>query len=474
MTARTALLINLLGLALATDCDAAPQAQWYTLSVQGQRVGYASIEQTESSTHTSHQQSSLIAVTQLRRRTTIQRQVEVVRDVAGVPLRMRVRSSADSNKSEWSADLTRDPRVLILHPAGSSARITIPLSAGAILPDQLFTALAPLWRRSATQINFDYLDPVSAQLTNLTAEVLPDESRSGDSATHIRISGRAVAGDEDYWFDAGGTLQRREQNFLGSRLTWSMCTIDCRRNIETPFNPMQLLVVRSPFHIPASASHGRIRYIIARDDGELPTLEHTAEQSLVFDGKRVIVTVCEQCDANSPDVTRDPSSYTQPNRWVQSEDASIIKFAKRADAPRESIDARMRRLTGAVRKHMTGRVDYLGYFTAIDALRDRSGDCSEVAVLLAAVARASGIPARIAGGLVYSDRFSGKKDVFSPHVWVQTWNGTGWVSYDAALDGFDATHIAISVGDGNPQMFADYLPQLQHWRIEKAGTIRPE
>ena len=45
---------------------------------------------------------------------------------------------------------------------------------------------------------------------------------------------------------------------------------------------------------------------------------------------------------------------------------------------------------------------------------------------------------------------SGVPHVFAPHAWVQAWDGTRWTSYDAALGRFDAGHIALMIGDGDP------------------------
>jgi hypothetical protein len=121
---------------------------------------------------------------------------------------------------------------------------------------------------------------------------------------------------------------------------------------------------------------------------------------------------------------------------------------------------------------MTGGVDYLGYATAVEALQNRSGDCTEFAVLLAAAARARGIPTRVVAGLVYAARFSGKKDVFSPHMWVQAWIDGRWVSFDAGLERFDATHIALVVGDGDPRRMDVDSGASGQWRIEKLGLLK--
>ena len=51
---------------------------------------------------------------------------------------------------------------------------------------------------------------------------------------------------------------------------------------------------------------------------------------------------------------------------------------------------------------------------ALETLRNRVGDCNEHAVLLAALARAAGIPAQVEAGLVY------QKGRFYYHAWNVT------------------------------------------------------
>jgi hypothetical protein len=233
---------------------------------------------------------------------------------------------------------------------------------------------------------------------------------------------------------------------------------------------MARLVVRSPFHVPLSALYGPIRYVIATDNGAPPILPVTSEQSVVFDNGKAIVTVCNDCGSEPVKVGSEVAQYLLPNAWVQSDNSEIKSFA-RYSSGHGSSKQKMDRLVVAVRAHINGPIDYLSYGTALDALRSRSGDCTEFASLLTAAARAEGIPARIAIGIVFADRFSGKKDVFSPHAWVQAWDGERWRSYDAALDGFDATHIAMAIGDGRPEQFSNAFGALHRWRIEKLGLI---
>jgi transglutaminase-like putative cysteine protease len=78
----------------------------------------------------------------------------------------------------------------------------------------------------------------------------------------------------------------------------------------------------------------------------------------------------------------------------------------------------------------------------VQVLVERRGDCNEHTVLYVALARAVGLPARAAAGLVYLDRR------FYYHAWPEVWLGD-WVAVDPTLDQFpaDATHLRF-VGGG--------------------------
>jgi len=51
----------------------------------------------------------------------------------------------------------------------------------------------------------------------------------------------------------------------------------------------------------------------------------------------------------------------------------------------------------------------IGYASALEVAQSKQGDCSEHAVLAAAICRAAGIPARVATGLVYVEEFMARK-----------------------------------------------------------------
>ena len=82
--------------------------------------------------------------------------------------------------------------------------------------------------------------------------------------------------------------------------------------------------------------------------------------------------------------------------------------------------------------------------TASETAASRSGDCTEHSVLLIALLRAAGVPARAVTGLIYVEEFAGERDLFGYHMWAQAWTGDRWLDLDATLAvSFDAAHIAI-------------------------------
>lgn len=236
---------------------------------------------------------------------------------------------------------------------------------------------------------------------------------------------------------------------------------------------LRSLFVASPYRLDAAARAGEIDYRLVSDAPSPWPWPQTGEQRVTVDADGVHVAVCADCGDEPAPGEAELRRYLAPNAWVRSDDDRIRAFA-RAQSRGLSVRTRMRTLTAAVRAHMTGGIDYRHYDDAVAALESRTGDCTEFAVLLAAAARARGIPARIVHGLAYSGRLAGRTHVFSPHAWVQAWDGRRWTSYDAALDGFDAGHIALAIGDGDPAALKGLNRAVRGLRIVDAAGVRRE
>jgi hypothetical protein len=150
-----------------------------------------------------------------------------------------------------------------------------------------------------------------------------------------------------------------------------------------------------------------------------------------------------------------------PNSLIQSDDPAVVELAK-SIIPDEIDDpvAIALALEKGVRRHITKRNYGVAFDTAAQVVRSQEGDCTEHAVLLAAVCRAKKIPARVVLGLVYYPKQSG----FAYHMWNEVWTGDRWLPLDATIaqGAVGADHIKLRHGSLQGETaYAVMLPLLQ-------------
>jgi hypothetical protein len=134
------------------------------------------------------------------------------------------------------------------------------------------------------------------------------------------------------------------------------------------------------------------------------------------------------------------ADYLGPGLFIESDDAAIVAAARTAVGGETDATRAARRLVTWVHGHVE-QAPSVTVPSAREVLASRRGDCNEHAVLLAALARAAGIPARVVAGAMYLD------DGFYYHAWTELWLER-WVSADAVFDQLpvDATHVKIIEG----------------------------
>jgi transglutaminase-like putative cysteine protease len=166
------------------------------------------------------------------------------------------------------------------------------------------------------------------------------------------------------------------------------------------------------------------------------------------------------------------ASYLASSAMVDAGDPLIGKLADQAvrDAGQDTL-ARADAMRAAVYRYVTGKGLNTAFATASETARTRSGDCSEHAVLLCAMLRAQGIPARVAVGLVYADAFLGREAIFGWHMWTQALIDDRWIDLDATLTTrYHAGHVLTAVSDleqgGVDTALASTLPLMGNLQID--------
>jgi hypothetical protein len=231
----------------------------------------------------------------------------------------------------------------------------------------------------------------------------------------------------------------------------------------------------SPYRIPLGEMRAKIRYGFEHG-GRPPAIPVGGGQRSWSDGTHTWIQVCASCAADPGELAPEQHrAAMMATPWLNFDAPALEKRARRVTRGATDPALKMRRLAAVVRNHMSAeRIDMLGYGSALEAYRSRRGDCTEYAVLLAAMGRAAGVPTRVVSGLVYARRFEDRRHVFVPHAWVQAWTGNAWQSFDAALGRFDSTHLAFAVSyDGNPAELLAGINLAHQLRLSSAARVLP-
>jgi transglutaminase-like putative cysteine protease len=183
-------------------------------------------------------------------------------------------------------------------------------------------------------------------------------------------------------------------------------------------------------------------------------------------GQRVRGTEVE-LHGSADDAEADPTAdrYLAPEAFIESDAPEIQAEAQKALAgtapdPAARAEQLTRYVAALLEKKPTVSLP-----SALEVLRTKVGDCNEHTALYVAMARASGLPARMAVGLVFV------RGAFYYHAWPEVYvpragGGAGWLAVDPTLDQFpaDATHLRIARGGLDRQTAV--LPLIGKARID--------
>ena len=121
--------------------------------------------------------------------------------------------------------------------------------------------------------------------------------------------------------------------------------------------------------------------------------------------------------------------FLKPSAYLQSDDPDIRNAALRAVGKETDPWRKAKRIEKWVHKAILFKDLTVGFASARETLRKGRGDCSEHAVLLAALLRAAGVPSRVACGLVYFNLPKDGAPMLGGHAWTEAWVGR-WVPLD--------------------------------------------
>ena len=154
--------------------------------------------------------------------------------------------------------------------------------------------------------------------------------------------------------------------------------------------------------------------------------------------------------------------YLKASSYLQSRDPRVVELAHRViGSPTDPLKVAYQ-LEKYVHKIVSVKDFSTALASAAEVAQTLKGDCTEHAVLLAAMLRVKKIPSRIVVGMVYVSR----EQAFGGHMWTEAWIGDQWIPLDATMGagGIGAAHIKLgtsSFSDDGPSPVTAFLPLHQ-------------
>jgi hypothetical protein len=457
---------------------APPPDQWFTVLLDGRKIGSFEMKRDVSGGRVRTSQTLDLSIERAGTAIAMTSSESSEETPDGKPLAFK--SASKLSGSETTVDgVVRDGKIVITTTTGGArASRTMPWPDGALLPEGLRLQGLHAGLAQGTRYTSLAFQPSGLDVSDVETRVGAKESVDLPGGRRplvaidqtLTIGGVPVA--SKLWVDAEQNVQKLTMPIIGVDLVLLACDKACATAPNQGTDIFDRTLIESPRALAHAELARGMRYELAASDAGTLKLPDTGEQRVVANGRTATIEILPAPRANAEDAPTD--NDTAPNDWLQSKSPEVVALALKGAGDAKDAGPQMRNLETFVRGYIANKSLGVGYASALEVVRKPEGDCTEHAVLLAALGRSLGIATRVVDGLAYAPGFAGKDRVFVPHAWVQAWVDGRWQSFDAALPGFDAGHIALAIGDGDPWRFYSGLDMLGRIAMRAATPLDGE
>jgi hypothetical protein len=369
--------------------------------------------------------------------------------------------------------------------AGATQQQSLDWPAGALMPEGLLLLSREKGLKEGTAYPVKMFSALMLQAMDAQIRVGPTKEVDllgrvvplTEVAVDLQMNGSTIT--QSSYVDDNYEAQKMIIPMMGMVVELVACSREfaLSKNDEADF--LDRFFLPSPVPLSNVKTAKAITYHLEVREGKELVLPQNDNQTVRPDGKGgLLVTVQPVAAAENvpfPYTGSDPAALEalKPTRYLQSDDPRIIDLARKAVGNTQDAAEAARRIESFVHEYITAKDLSIGYASAVEVAQSRQGDCSEHAVLTAAMCRAVGIPAQVVMGYVYCPQFMDQKDFFGGHAWDQVYIGNQWVGIDAtrAPGGYSAGHIAQAAGNGNPEDFFALITIMGRFAITEIKVV---
>lgn len=462
------------------------EIEYYAVFMEGKKVGHAVESRIVSDGKVTTSEKAVITISRANVAVTVEMTETSIETTAGEPLGFEAIQQLGAMVMKVTGTVDKKGLVNVTNTSmGTEQKSTLEWPQGAVLAEGLRLQSLKKGLKEGTQYTIKIFSP--GMLQSIDAQV-----RIG-SKENVDLLGRIVTLTEVVTTldmpDAGKVIStsyvdeelRVQKNIMpiaGIQVEMVACAKEFALGQNDVLELIDKMFLASPEPLEDLGSVKSITYHISpiKETADFTIPSNDNQKVKQLENGKVTLTVepvAAPAGVGFPYQGEDKTimEATKPTRFLESDHKQIIKLARRAVGETKDAAEAVRRIEAFVAEHIENKSLSIGYASAAEVADSRQGDCSEFAVLTAAMCRAVGIPAQIVAGIAYVDDFAGHQG-FGGHAWTQAYVGTKWVGLDAAFKsggrgGYDAGHIALAAGNGEPANFFNLATTLGQFKIDK-------
>ena len=457
------MVLALLGAVSSTTLAAANPEDWYALYIGGNKVGYLRV----GATPLKHQGENYVRVNyemvlKFQRENdaiSITQRYGTIETPEGAVLKLDSRALTGTGKDEMRAygDVVDGKMDFAFEVGGKTSHKEIAWADDVRGPygAELSLERNPLKPGETRSVKIFIPQLNEICVDEMTAKEKEEVVIGGrkENLLRVEVKGKKLDGkaqtllDQTIWVDDKGKIGKSFTDTFGGftsvRTTKAFATAP---SSGKPFDFNKQTLIKVAKKLPDQDRLNAVVYRFRMRDGKPTELfPSDARQTVTKDADEHSATIAVRAIGPNDGETgpeKPGAEYLRANPMIDSDDPIVIGRAREATANAKTPWEKATAIEDWVFKHIEDKNFKTAFAPATEVARTLSGDCTEHAVLVAAMCRASKVPARIATGLIYAEPKGG----FGFHMWNEVYVNRRWVPIDAAFgqSSVDPTHIKLS------------------------------
>ncbi|MBW7989720.1 MAG: transglutaminase domain-containing protein [Planctomycetes bacterium] len=462
------------------------ETEYFAVFMEGKKVGYAIQSRVVDGDKVTTSDELSLTLNRAGISLSVTVNTKIVETPDGKPLGFECIQDMGLMKVEVSGTIQPDGKLaLINRSAGAEQKSIVEWPSGALMAEGLRLLGEEKGLQEGTEYSCRVFDPTMTRALDAKISVGTKEQVDllGRVVTLTEVTIRqGIPGmgeittrsylDEDY------SLQKSVSPVMGFTLEIVACSKEFALGKNDIVELVDKMFIDSPVPLDDLGSTESVVYHLdPLPEAKLTIPPNDNQQVQQFDGGKLILTVkpvVAPLGVTFPYRGDNEAALKalEPTPFVQSEQKVIIDLARRAVGSTKDAAEAVSKIEAFVADYIDDKNLSVGYASAVEVAESRQGDCTEHAVLAAALCRAVGIPAQVVSGLAYVDQWGTVVNGFGGHAWTQAYVGEKWIGLDAAFKGtgrggYDAGHIALASGNGDPGDFFSLVTSMGQFEIDR-------